>query len=149
MAGSGIVFILASADAWADAERRGEFAPPSLAKEGYVHASAEEALVETANRYFGDFEGDIVVLCVDVARLPASAPLRWEAASPPPGAAAQDVRPGLFPHIYGAVPASVVLAAPVLPRRSKQLASVSGPMFDHLPDVCYALLAAHQPLRLA
>jgi uncharacterized protein (DUF952 family) len=81
---------------WDAAQSRGEYAPPSLRTEGFIHCSTFAQLLDTANRFFRG-RIDLVVLCIDERRL--SAPLKYEA----PGMARDESRAGLFPHLYGAL----------------------------------------------
>jgi uncharacterized protein (DUF952 family) len=81
---------------WATAQRAGTHAPPSLASEGFVHLSAGRQLVRTANKHFPGRSG-LLVLELD----PAALDVVWE-----------DLGAGEpFPHVYGPLPASAVIAA--------------------------------------
>lgn len=52
--------------------RGGRYAPPSLADEGFVHASFASALEESARLYFPDVApGELAVLALDPRRLDA------------------------------------------------------------------------------
>jgi uncharacterized protein (DUF952 family) len=86
--------------AWLRARAAGEYRPPSLDSEGFIHCSSVEQVVDTANRYFRGGHG-LVLLCIDRDRLDAE--VRVEAA---PGAG-----PGApaFPHIHGPLPVSAVV----------------------------------------
>ncbi len=79
---------------WSDARRRGEYAPPTLRAEGFIHCSTRDQLLDTANQFFRG-QSDLVVLCIDEHRL--AAPLRYEAPAMAPG----ERRDGRFPHLYG------------------------------------------------
>jgi uncharacterized protein (DUF952 family) len=71
----------------------------SLAEEGFIHASTAGQLPGVLTAFYGALD-EVVLLVLDVAALEASgAPVRWDDV---PGA------PGPFPHVYGAIPASVV-----------------------------------------
>ncbi|MDA0567937.1 cupin domain-containing protein [Streptomonospora sp. S1-112] len=83
----------------------GPLTPDSLEREGFVHASPDEATVlAVADALYADATEPQVVLVVDTERV--EAPVRWEppAPAPPPGAAAD----ALFPHIYGPIPRAAV-----------------------------------------
>ena len=76
---------------WERAVAEGRYAPPSLAREGFIHLSAPEQVARTLARFFAGV-GGLIVVVFDAAALP----LRWEMAD---GEA--------FPHCYGAIdPAS-------------------------------------------
>jgi uncharacterized protein (DUF952 family) len=71
----------------------------SLADEGFIHASTAGQLPGVLTAFYGELD-EVVLLVLDVAALGAGgAPVRWDDV---PGA------PGPFPHVYGAIPASVV-----------------------------------------
>src|ERR1041384_5764002 len=74
------------------------FVVPSLASEGFVHASFRDALLESARLYFSGLRSDEVeVLQIDPRRL--DVPL--ELASTPRGP---------MPHIHGSIPADAIRA---------------------------------------
>ncbi|MGY6023987.1 DUF952 domain-containing protein [Streptomyces spinosirectus] len=74
------------------------YAPASLAAEGFVHCSPDEATtLAVVAAFYRDAPRPLLALLIDEARL--TAPCVWEAASPapPPG-----VPEGtLFPHVFG------------------------------------------------
>jgi cyclohexyl-isocyanide hydratase len=79
--------------AWG-AERR--YAPPSLAREGFVHCSYRDAVAESARLYFGGAApGALAVLAVDPRRLDAPV----EIAETPRGE---------MPHVRGPIPEDAV-----------------------------------------
>ena len=76
------------------------YAPPSLAKDGFVHCAPDEAsTLAVVNAFYRSAPRPLLALLLDEARLTAE--LRFEAAdpAPPPGVGA-DV---LFPHLFGPV----------------------------------------------
>ncbi|MFE4861047.1 DUF952 domain-containing protein [Streptomyces sp. NPDC056670] len=74
------------------------YRPPSLAAEGFVHCSADEAsALAVADARYRAVPGPLVVLCVEESALAAE--VRWEG----PG----DV---LFPHVYGPIERAAVTA---------------------------------------
>ena len=79
------------------------YAPASLALEGFIHCSADEAMVlAVANDRFARTPGPLMVLLIDEDAL--DSPVRWEPGVPPAGAVAADnAAEVLFPHIYGPV----------------------------------------------
>jgi uncharacterized protein (DUF952 family) len=88
----------ADAPAWAAARAGGvAFAPPSLAAEGFVHASYRSRVVESARLYLPK-DVPIDVLQIDPRGLRYA---RVEVASTPRGP---------MPHIHGAIPADAIHA---------------------------------------
>src|SRR5262245_18589579 len=74
----------------------------SLETEGFIHCSDYGTVHLPANRLFAGRK-DLVLLVVDPAKL--DVPLRWEPGVPP------DPNGAWFPHVYGPIPASAVVAA--------------------------------------
>ncbi|MEC4020881.1 DUF952 domain-containing protein [Streptomyces sp. H27-D2] len=100
-----MIFHVLPLDDWlADPGR--PYAPPTLARDGFVHCSADEAgTLAVADGFYRDVPGPLMALMIDEAALKVM--VRWEAAdpAPPPG-----VAPGtLFPHVYGHIDRSAVV----------------------------------------
>jgi uncharacterized protein (DUF952 family) len=95
-----LLHICAAAD-WEIACQRGQHRPDSLRDVGFVHLSSPEQVHLPANRLYRG-RSDLLLLHVDSTSL--SAPVRWEAgvATDPPEMA--------FPHLYGPLPVSAVIA---------------------------------------
>jgi len=74
------------------------YAPASLAEEGFVHCSPDEATtLAVVNAFYRDAPRPLLVLLLDEDRLTAR--VEWEAAAPaPPPGVAEDT---LFPHVFG------------------------------------------------
>lgn len=96
-----IYTLLRGAD-WRAAELAGAY-PGSEhdQRDGFLHFSTAAQLRATAAKHRRG-EADLVMVEVDAARLGDA--LKWEAAS-------GSSRPGLFPHLYAALPLSAVLSA--------------------------------------
>src|SRR3982074_711234 len=73
----------------------------SLDTEGFVHCSDFGTVHLPANRLFAG-RTDLVLLEIDPAKL--AVPLRWEPGAPP------SPHGVWFPHVYGPIPATAVLA---------------------------------------
>ena len=88
-----------TADQWLQFQADGIFhgAPVDLA-DGYIHLSATEQLQGTLDKHFAAQSG-LVIAEVDLAALGSS--VKWEVSR---GGA-------LFPHIYGPLPMTAVLAS--------------------------------------
>jgi uncharacterized protein (DUF952 family) len=80
------------------AARSGRYSPPSLATEGFVHCSYADQVAATAERYFRG-QMNLLLLEIDPARLDSRVV-----------EANLDGGTELFPHVYGALPMSAVIA---------------------------------------
>ncbi|MCX5949163.1 MAG: DUF952 domain-containing protein [Cyanobacteria bacterium] len=99
------LYHLALPDEWAEARCHGEYRRSSrglsLEQVGFIHASYAPQLAGTHRRFYGDVPG-VLLLTIDPGRLAAAGvAVRAEAA---PGSGE------LFPHLYGPLPLSAVLA---------------------------------------
>lgn len=102
------IYKILGQDEWAGAQARGRFegSPVDLA-DGYIHFSTAAQAQETATKHFAG-RGDLVVLEIEADDLP-QAQLKWE---PSRGGA-------LFPHLYGPLDTSLVLAVREAPLDSQ------------------------------
>lgn len=78
---------LCSQQSWLEAQSSGEYRARSLDKEGFIHASRPDQIVDVANTFYRDMP-DLVLLWIDPAQVQAR--LLWEA-----------VGEQVFPHLYG------------------------------------------------
>jgi uncharacterized protein (DUF952 family) len=92
---------LCTSPEWDAARRAREIRPESLLVAGFVHLSTQQQVHLPANRLFSG-RTDLVMLFIDPAVL--DAPLRWEPGVP------GDPESMLFPHFYGVLPATAVVA---------------------------------------
>ena len=85
------------------------YAPPSLAREGFVHCTATRStLLAVARDYYDDATPPLLVLAIDPARLAAA--LRFEAPAPRAGGGTAHLASGeLFPHLYGPLELAAVV----------------------------------------
>ena len=92
-----IIYHLTSSEAWAAAQAAGEYEAGSLADEGFIHCSADEAqTLRVAERLYAGVSG-LQVLDVDTGRL------RAEVKREPS-------RSGeIYPHIYGKIDLDAVV----------------------------------------
>jgi uncharacterized protein (DUF952 family) len=98
-----LIYKLVADQEWRAARAVGEFAGSAVdLADGYIHFSTAEQVVETAARHFAGQRG-ILVVTVDTDRLGDD--LRWE---PSRGGA-------FFPHLYGRLPMTAVVAEAALP----------------------------------
>lgn len=89
---------------WQDAQAKGVFdgAPIDIA-DGFIHFSTAQQVRETAAKHFAD-QDDLVLLAIDGQALG-------------PALIYEPSRGGdLFPHLYGSMPLSAVIAVHDLPR---------------------------------
>jgi uncharacterized protein (DUF952 family) len=98
-----VIYKLLSSAEWARAEALGRYEGSVVdRRDGFIHLSGRDQVVETARRYFAGQSG-LTMLAVDPDRLGDD--LRWE-----------ESRGGaLFPHSYGPLPVSAVIAAHAVP----------------------------------
>jgi uncharacterized protein (DUF952 family) len=92
------IFHIVAAPDWEQARRRGEYRPPSLAAEGFIHFSYAGQVAATRRRHYAGV-ADLVLLEIDERGL--DAPLVVEDTA----GTGQD-----FPHLYGPLPVSAVIA---------------------------------------
>ncbi|RYE01159.1 MAG: DUF952 domain-containing protein [Sphingobacteriales bacterium] len=84
---------------WEAAQQKGYYEAPSLALEGFIHASADERQVQgVLQRYFAG-KTDLVKLTIDPQKLTHE--LKWELA---PSVGEE------FPHVYGPINVDAVTA---------------------------------------
>jgi len=97
-----MIFHFCPAEAWAAAQRSGEYTADTLATEGFIHLSTAEQVHLPANA-LARGRTDLVLLEVDEALLPE--PPRYE-----------DGGDGtLFPHLYAPLPVAAVVAVHPFP----------------------------------
>jgi uncharacterized protein (DUF952 family) len=101
---SGLIYHIAARADWDRARADGEYtrstADRTLAEEGFIHASQAAQVARTANRFYREVPGDLVLLVIDPGLLRAE--VRYEDV---PGAELP------FPHIYGPLNVDAVVAA--------------------------------------
>jgi uncharacterized protein (DUF952 family) len=101
---AGVIFHIATCADWEAAQADGEYTRSSvdktLAEEGFIHASQACQVARTANRFYRDVPGGLVLLVIDEERVAAE--VRYEHV---PGAELP------FPHIYGPLNTDAVVAA--------------------------------------
>lgn len=110
------VYHLAPASSLRRVRRQGEYAPPSLAAEGFIHCTATpELTLQVAADYFANVVEPLIVLAIDPTKL--SARLVFEAPARIAGGGTRHLASGaLFPHLYGALNLDAVIGAGVLAR---------------------------------
>ena len=95
-----MIYHLARVEDWDAAAATGEYRISTLGRMldevGFIHASTAEQLPATAERFYRDEPGDLVVLEVDESGLD----VRLE-----DGGAGE-----LYPHVYGPIPVASVVA---------------------------------------
>ena len=85
----GLIYVLVSEGDWERFQDKAEFTAPSLASQGFLHASQSmEQLLWVANRRFLQ-EAKVLALCIDEVRVGPE--IRYEDAG----------QPQPFPHIVG------------------------------------------------
>jgi len=103
------IYTLVRGEDWRAAERAGAYhGSADDARDGFLHFSAAAQVRGSAAKHRRG-EPDLWLVEADPARLGDA--LRWEPAS-------GGSRPGLFPHLYGALPIAAVLSVTRLPLRA-------------------------------
>lgn len=103
------IYTLVRGDDWHAAEREGAYrGSADDARDGFLHFSTAAQVRASATKHRRG-EADLWLVEADAARLGEA--LKWEPAS-------GGSRPGLFPHLYGALPIAAVLSATRLPLRA-------------------------------
>jgi uncharacterized protein (DUF952 family) len=99
-----LIYHIADRAEWDRARPGGQYtrssADKSLAEEGFIHASQASQVTRTANKYYLNAPGELVLLVIDTGLLDAE--VRYEQV---PGAELP------FPHIYGPLNTGAVVAA--------------------------------------
>lgn len=91
-------------DAWQAGPADEPLVPASLAAEGFVHCTGDEAtLLRVANTFYRRLPGELVVLDLDEGAL--GSPLVWEDPVPAPPAGSTVTQ---FPHVYGPIARAAV-----------------------------------------
>jgi uncharacterized protein (DUF952 family) len=102
-----IIYHIADANQWEQAQVTQYYVHPSLQTEGFIHCSGKEQLEETANLYFAE-EEQILILFIDTAKLEPE--LVYEPSS----------RGSEFPHIYGRINITSIVKSKIYKRRGKK-----------------------------
>lgn len=98
-----VVYHILPKDDWQKALHNGIYAPCSLNTEGFIHCSAVDQVLHSAEAYFGG-QRDLLLLCIALDKvLPV---VRYEAAV--------EGNARRFPHIYGPLRLSAVVNVSVL-----------------------------------
>jgi uncharacterized protein (DUF952 family) len=98
-----VIYKILAVSEWRAAEASGAFGGSAVdRKDGFIHFSTAEQVVETAARHFSG-QHDLVLVSVDSAALGDR--LKWELSR---GGA-------LFPHLYAEMPANAALRVEPLP----------------------------------
>jgi uncharacterized protein (DUF952 family) len=101
---SGLIYHIARRADWERARADGAYTrstvDKTLAEEGFIHASQAPQVAATANKFYRDVPGDLVLLVIDPGLLRAE--VRYEAV---PGAELP------FPHVYGPLNVDAVVEA--------------------------------------
>ena len=104
-----MIYHITTQAAWQAAKASGRYSPPSLANEGFIHCSRRDQVLAVANEFYRG-QGELILLCIDEARLHAV--LRWEAPAHPNGVAIPSITGAdQFPHLYGPLNLAAVVAA--------------------------------------
>jgi uncharacterized protein (DUF952 family) len=93
-----IIYHVTTLAAWNGAKEKGSYEDPSLAKEGFIHASESQQVEGVLQRYFAG-KTNLVKLTIDTDKLTSQLVYEW---SP----SVQDQ----FPHIYGPINLDAIIS---------------------------------------
>lgn len=91
-----MVYHICTQTSYESAKIRGKYSPDSLRKEGFIHFSSVQQILETADSFYRG-QDDLVLLEVDEQ---LTDQIRFESPA--------DHREGLFPHFYGELPLKLI-----------------------------------------
>lgn len=91
-----LIYHLISQSDWEKAKELSFYSPPSLTKEGFIHASTKEQVLPTANRRFKGRK-DLLILTIDTEKVMPKIIYEFS-----PGSGEK------HPHIYGALSTDTV-----------------------------------------
>ena len=98
------IFHMLPHTAWAGRMSSADYAPLTLAAEGFIHCTAEcDRLLAVANAFYRDDTSAYIILVIDPTRVTAE--IRWESADG-----------HVFPHIYGSLNPDAVVDVVPFPR---------------------------------
>ncbi len=102
------IFHLAAPEHWAEAVARGRYEQSTrgltLEQQGFIHCSAAEQWAGVRERFYADVAGELVLLEIETGLL--DVPLVREVGDPTSGE--------VFPHLYGPLPVTAVVATHTL-----------------------------------
>jgi uncharacterized protein (DUF952 family) len=94
-----VIYHITTQKEWNAAQPAGQYASASLKEEGFIHCSQEAQIPGVLQRYFAG-KKDLVKLVIDTDKLQSQLIYEWS-----PSIA------DTFPHIYGPINTSAVVAA--------------------------------------
>ena len=107
------IFHITEPQVWQGAKDSGTFTEStrgrSLERVGYIHCSFGEQVAMVANAIYEDYQGELLLLAIDPARVPSE--IRVENLEGVDEA---------FPHIYGVLPLDAVTAVHSMARRNNR-----------------------------
>ena len=98
-----VVYHITTPMAWAEAQAAGVVKAESLDTEGFIHCSRQAQLLAVANRFFPGASG-LLVLAINEAGVAT-----WLVNEGPTGVG-DPFADNVFPHVYGPIPTSAVVA---------------------------------------
>ena len=107
-----MIYHITTRGEWQAAQAAGHYSAPSLQKEGFIHCSKLNQVLDVANAFYRTLQ-DVVLLCIDEGKLAAE--LKWEEPAHPEIVEDAPDYP-VFPHVYGAINLDAVLKVVDLPQ---------------------------------
>jgi uncharacterized protein (DUF952 family) len=105
-----MIYRIAEAADWTQARKVGYFESPDLALEGFIHFSERAQVQRTADRYYPNRSG-LILIQIDESLIPGDKVRRENTTG---GAE-------LFPHVYCPIPLKAVIATALLERETDGL----------------------------
>jgi len=82
-----LILHITKADEWEEALIKGEYKTKSLLKEGFIHCSTPDQIIDIANNIFKNEKG-LILLCIDTSKVKADIKFEYGGLQK-------------YPHIYG------------------------------------------------
>lgn len=117
------IVAIARSEVWEESKKKGLYTQStitsSLEDVGFIHCSTPDQTIDIANRHFTNFD-NVVLLIIDTEKVIPE--VRFEKAL--------SGRPGLFPHIYGALNTDSVIEVLVLKKNNEGKFIAPSPLFE-------------------
>lgn len=93
----GLIYHIATKEAWTKAIETGFYTSPSLKEEGFIHCSELSQVEDIKSRFYAGVQ-DLVLLSIDTEKLTSQLIFEWSSSVQ-----------NTFPHIYGPINTDAVV----------------------------------------